>query len=320
MLASAAAASLLCVFTLPAVVYAAPRVNIEAKFTPVTGVISDATLLSSGRVGLCYPDAGFFAEYTLDGRLFQHTVREAGIELPFRPVCCAAGPADDVLIFDEAEGKLFEVEPDGNFNEGVKLAFKVPGSANSIALPTVGDICWQAKVVNNVALPPSKGYLVWAMLPERGELACFNSAGAQISAMAFNSLLPYEDAIYTRAQFAADGSLFVMDYLQGAVIYRRGGESQFRRLRPVPLDKASGAEAAPQLQDFAVDSAGIILAASTDSAKPLLLLTPGKQGYDSRKVDLGLPKGEHRIGVRYGRGKFIVWLRDTPLVCVLRLQ
>jgi hypothetical protein len=167
---------------------------------------------------------------------------------------------------------------------------------------------------------PSKGYLIWALLPERGEFVCFNSAGTQTSRVSFTDELPYPGALYTRAQFGGNDSLFVMDYTQGAILYRKDGDEQFRRLRPIGPEKDSGVDAMPALQDFAVDAGGNILATTYDSAKPLLLLTPGKSGYDSRKIDIGLPKGSHLASVRYGRGQFVVWLRDTAFVSVLRLK
>lgn len=303
---------------------AAVKVNIEARFKPEAGFIADAAMMGSGRVGLAYPDSGHVAEYSLDGRLFKHLVREAGVELPFRPSCCVAGPGDDLLIYDEAEQAVFEVEPDGNFSKGLTLAYD-PGDNKTIALSKVGDLAWQPELRGGKPLPPAKGFLTWAMQPDNGDFCAFDGKGRQVSTMNLSRLLPFENAMYTRAQFSGDKSLFVLDYAQGAILYQRGAGTQFRRIRVIQPPKLSGdaersIEGAPMLQDFAVDGDGNIIAATRDDKRALMLLSPGAKGYDSRRIDLKLPAGANRIGIRYSRGKFIVWLRDDPEVLVLRLQ
>ncbi len=302
---------------------AAVKVNIEARFKPEAGFIADAAIMGNGHIGLAYPDAGHICEYTPDGHLYKHLVREAGVDLPFRPSVCIAGPGDDILVYDESEQAVFEVEPDGNFSKGLTLAYAEAGG-KTVALSKVGDLAWRPEIRNGQPISTSKGYLTWAMLPERGEFAAFNGKGKQVSVMSLSHLLPYEDAMYTRAQWGPDGALFVLDYAQGAVLYQRGGGKDFRRIRVIQPPKATaGGEfsisAAPTLQDFAVDEEGNIVAATTDEKKALMLLTPGNKGYDSRRIDLKLDQ-PGRLAVRYSRGRFIVWQRDAPEVLVLRLQ
>ncbi|MCC7479865.1 hypothetical protein IT575_15605 [bacterium] len=302
---------------------AAMKVNIESRFVAEQGFIADAAVMGNGHIGLAYPDAGHICEYTKDGSLYKHLVREAGVDLPFRPSVLVAGPGDDILVFDEAEQAVFEVEPDGNFSKGLTLAYET-GSGKTVALSKVGDLAWQPELRGGEALPVSKGYLTWAMLPERGEFACFNGKGKQVSVMSLANLLPYESAMYTRAQWGPNKALFVLDYSQGAVLYQRGGSGAFRRIRVLaPPLAPDGAEfkitAAPTLQDFAVDEDGNIIAATTDEKKALMLLTPGAKGYDSRRIDLKL-KDPGRLAVRYSRGRFVVWQRETAEVLLLRLQ
>lgn len=315
-------AALLSALTTHAV-WAAPKVETIARFTAEAGEIADAAWLGNGRIGLLYPELGHIAEYTTEGRLFQHTVREAGIGLPFRPSACIAGPGDELLVFDEAEQKLFEVEPDGNFSKGLTLA--LDGEAGkSIALSRVADIAWQPVLKNGEQLPTTKGFITWAMPAEGGQFCSFGRDGKQSGVLSFEQMLPYANAMYARPQWGADGALFVLDYAQGAVLYKRPSESKFRRIRvgepPQPLDGGASVDAVPALQDFAVGADGRILAATADLKKPLLLLSPGAKGYSSSKVDLKIPAEPARIGVRFSRGKYIVWLRESCEVIVLKVQ
>ena len=49
-------------------------------------------------------------------------------------------------------------------------------------------------------------------------------------------------------------------------------------------------------------------------------LAPGDVGYQSHALRLSLPLDNPRLACRYSGGKFIVWLRDHPLVVVLEVR
>jgi len=278
--------------------------TVVARLTPEAGRIVDAAMISDTHLALLYPDAGQIADYTLDGKLYQHILREGGRELAFRPTACCAREREGLLVFDEAAHKLFTIAGDGNFERGIDLAYPQE-SGGPLALAAVGDI----------ALGPEG--VIDAMLPDRGVLASFDGDGKLTTRLNLLSALPYPQAVYARAQPLADGSLFVLDYNQGAVIYRRGAAGQFRRLT---LEHPAGIDAAPLLQDFAVDEGGNVLLATADPAAPLVLLRPGKKGYTSHHVKIELPRAPQRFSTRYSRGRFILWLRETPSVIVLELR
>ena len=287
--------------------YAAPvmgqSVGILARFTPEAGNITDAVLLENGRIALFYPEAGRIAEYTLEGALHHHILHEGGEHRVFTPVCGLATSGANLLVFDSASLNLFRIELDGNIGKAVKLAY--PAASGAIALSQISGLSLDAK-----------GQL-WAMLTAQGKLACFDREGVFIEELDLNALLPYKPACYTRAAWLPDGTLFLLDYSQGAILYRRPGEQSFRRVR---LDAPEDVDAAPVLQDFAVDDLGNLLAVTTASSQPVMLLTPNTEGYTAHRLNVPLPEGSNRLACRWSNGRFIVWLRDQPLVCVLELS
>ncbi|MBN2083201.1 hypothetical protein JW859_13465 [bacterium] len=282
----------------------AQSLKIVARFAPEDGRIVDAALLDGQHLILLYPDAGRLADYTLDGQLHQHIVREGGAERRFRPLACIARSPRELLVFDEAAHKVFFIGADGNISRGVDLAYPSSGGT-LLALSRVGDLAVGGSDV------------IWAMLPETNTLAGFDLAGNYVTSLALGELLPYAPAIYTRAQLFPDGSLYLLEYHQGAVIYRHGPDGAYRRLR---LNTADGGTVLPELQDFAVDDAGNVLLVTHDEQSPLQLLTPGGAGYAAHPVDLDLPGGNNRLACRWSGGMFILWTRDKPEVIVLQLQ
>ncbi len=281
----------------------AQSAQMVAKLTPEAGRIADAALLGGDHLVLLYPELGHIADYTLDGTLHQHIVREGGVERRFRPTACIANGADSLLVFDEAAHKVFFIGADGNITRGIDLAYPDETGA-LLALSRVGDIAVSGSDV------------LWAMLPERATLAGFDLSGNHVISLDLGELLPYSPATYTRAQLLADGSLYILDYYQGAVLYRRGITGAFRRLR---LEGPDGADAIPAMQDFAVDNAGNVLVATHDADAPLVLLTPGTNGYESHNVELSLPDGVPKLACRCSGGKFIVWARDETEVFIIEI-
>ena len=294
----------LILLALPAGMAAAQSVQVLARFTPEAGRLVDAALISDGHVALCYPDAGRVADYTYDGKLYQHIVREGGEALRFRPTACAARGSAGLLVFDEAEHKLFTIGADGNIESGVDLAYSA-GGGQALALASVGDLSRAADGT------------LFALLPQRNVLAGFDPAGRMTSSIDLGKALPYASAVYSRTQLLPDGSLFVLDFHQGGVVYRRGAEGPYRR---ISLGTPAGLSAAPQVQDFAADDSGNVMLATYNPEAPLMLLTPGAQGYGGHAVDLQLIRAPHRISLRYSRGTFILWIREKPSVILFRLQ
>ena len=295
--------ALCAVCLLAGTVYAqtATPIRVSARFTPETGRISDVAILGDYLI-LAYPDAGRLAQYTLAGELVKHIKREGGAARRFRPTACLSR-GDTLLVFDEAEHKLFTVQADGNFTKGVDLAYPSGEHGALIALSRIGGLT-----------APSQGPL-WVLLPERGVLATFDSAGTYQQAIDLAAQLPYPAAVYSRAVILSDGSLFALDYHQGAVLYRRGNAGAFKRLR---LGSPEGLDAAPVLQDFAVDEYARVLLATHDAQAPLVFLTPAENAYHSHLVELNLP-ADARLACRASQGKVVVWQRDQPLVVVLEL-
>lgn len=286
---------------MPAPALSEQRVRIVARITPQSGRIMDAALLSE-HLMLLYPDSGQIADYTLDGKLNQHIIREGGMNSRFKPTSCSTA-SGELLVFDEADHKVFFISPDGNISQGIDLAF--PSDDGLLALSRIGDLAYGANK------------MIYALLPERGVIALFDRKGNHQESLDLAALLPYSNGLYSRLGVLADGSLFVMDYSQGAVLYRRGAAQGFRRLR---LSDTAEAQVAPTLQDFAVDEAGNVLIATTDTTNPLLLLDNSEDGYHSHALDLKLPAGSQRLACRYSGGKYIVWSRDRPYVIVLQVH
>lgn len=282
----------------------AQTVQVLERFIPEAGRIVDAAMIADGHVALCYPDAGHIADYTFDGTLYQHIAREGGQKLRFQPTACAARGSAGLLVFDEAEHKLFTMAPDGNIETGVDLAYSAE-AGSSLALARVSDLTRGADGT------------LFALLPQRNVLAGFDPEGRMLSRLDLAQALPFKHAIYSRAQVLSDGSLFVLDYHQGGVVYRHGTQGQYRRLS---LGTPAGLGAAPQVQDFAADDVGNVMLATYNPEAPLMLLTPGAQGYDGHAVDLQLMRAPHRISIRFSRGTFILWIREKPSVVLFRLQ
>lgn len=295
-----------CVLMLQALAVApagAQTLRIVTRFAPEDGRIVDAALLAGEHLMLLYPDAGRIADYTLAGELQQHIVREGGEERRFRPSACIARRTDELLVFDEAAHKVFFIGVDGNISKGIDLAYPVAGGS-LLALSRVGDLALGASDV------------IWATLPEYGVLAGFDFAGNHAFNIDLAALLPYDPAVYTRAQVLPDGSIYILEYHQGAVLYRLGTQGPYRRLR---LEAHQEQYVAPALQDFAVDNSGNVLLVTHSDETPLQLLTPGESGYQAHPVSLSLPSGQKRLACRWSGGMFILWTRDEPELIVLKL-
>jgi hypothetical protein len=281
----------------------AQTLRIVSRFTPEAGRIVDAAVLPGEHLLLLYPDSGRIADYNFAGELNQHIIREGGEERRFRPLACAATDDDILLVFDEAAHKVFFTGADGNIFKGIDLAYPA-GGGSLVALSRVGD------------LAAGRGNVIWATLPERGMLAAFDYDGNFVMNIELAAMLPYQPAVYTRGQVLPDGSIYVLEYHQGAVLYRRGIEGAYHRLR---LGTPEGAVEVPALQDFAVDDQGNVLLVTHSDAQPLQLLTAGDTGYQAHPVNLDLPSGQRRLACRWSGGMFILWTRDNPEVTVLKL-
>jgi hypothetical protein len=306
----------------------AAQLSVVQTVKAAPGLISDAALQSDGVLYLCYPEAGRIAQYGPDGKLLQDIIREAGIAKRFRPTTCvltsgAKLPSGNAVanalhqargqtpssggqalqVFDEAEHQVWLIGSDGNTASGIDLAYPSPGGA--LALSRIGQL-----------LRGTDG-LLWALLPDRGALCSFDGKGNLQQQLDLNKLLPYPAAAYSRAQFLDDGSLYVLDYNQGAVLYRRGTDAAFRRLA---VDKTAGLDGAPAVQDFAADEQGNVLLLTAADSQPALLLTPSAKGYVTHALRLPLGRGPQRLGCRYQSGRFIIWNRDSGVVLLCELQ
>jgi hypothetical protein len=307
-------ALLLCLALLPlgpSAAAAASRLRVIRSIKAQPGLISDAALQANGVLYLCYPEAGHIAQYGTDGRLLQEIIREAGRSKPFRPTTAvvtaspkaSGGSSEALQVFDEAAHQVWLIGSDGNTASGIDLAYPSPGGA--LALSRIGQL-----LVGN-------DRLLWALLPDRARLCSFDRKGKLQQQLDLTELLPYPNAAYGRAQFLGDGSLFVLDYNQGAVLYRRGSSGTFRRLA---VDKQPGLEGAPTAQDFAVDEQGTVLLLTTADTQPAILLTPSDKGYVSHNLRLNLPAGPQRLGCRYAAGQFIIWNRDSGVVLLCEAE
>lgn len=282
----------------------AAEARIVARFVPEAGAISDAAILGTNHIALLYPEEGRIADYSLEGRLMQHIIREGGAELTFQPTACTEGPDRSIWVFDEASRRVFQIAPDGNFTRSINLAYEY-ADGSVLALSRVGD------------LDVGKDKLLWVLLPDRGTLTAFDGDGKMVDQVYLQKLLPWPDAIYARTANLDDGSMFVLDYHQGAVLYRHGNESDFHRLI---LNRPEGVDSLPGVQDFAVDENGNVMLATYDGNGELYFLEPRGEDYASRRISLELPPGPHRLACRYSDGRFIVWLRDSQLVFVLEVR
>src|SRR5690606_26405754 len=70
----------------------AAEARIVARFVPEAGQIADAAILGTDHIALLYPQDGRIADYSMEGRLMQHIIREGGAELEFLPTACTEGP------------------------------------------------------------------------------------------------------------------------------------------------------------------------------------------------------------------------------------
>jgi hypothetical protein len=300
--------ALALILTLITPANAAGGLRTVARFAPAKGLISDAALLPNDHVILAYPEGSHLADYSPEGKLTRHVIRENGLGVPFSPTMAIAGIKDGLFVFDEAEHHVFRVQDDGNFSKGIDLA----------VMETGGPIA--AARIGSLALA-SDGSL-WAMLSDGQLLAHFDAKGKQLGALDLPQLLG-SGGIYARAQVTSDGTLYVLDIAQGAIYARPPAAEgvptapKFRRIRV--SDDMHGFESIPSLQDFAVLDDGTILAATTDAQRPLMLLSPGANGRTTRPVPLQLGEA-FRLSVRASRGRFIVWASDSPVVFVLSPQ
>ncbi|MEZ5339607.1 MAG: hypothetical protein R3F46_15255 [bacterium] len=282
----------------------AAEARIVARFVPEAGQIADAAILGRDHIALLYPADGRIADYSMEGRLMQHIIREGGAELQFQPTACTEGPDKSIWVFDEAAHRVFQIAPDGNFTRSINLAYEY-ADGSVLALSRVGDI------------DVGKDGLLWVLLPDRGTITAFDREGSMRDQVYLQKLLPWPDAVYARTANLEDGSMFVLDYHQGAVLYRRGQETDFHRLI---LSRPAGVDSVPGVQDFAVDENGNVMLATYGNGGELYFLEPRGNDYASRRVELRLPEGEHRLACRYSNGRFIVWLRDSQLVYVLEVS
>lgn len=282
----------------------AAEARIVARFIPEEGQIADAAILGEDHLALLYPREGRIADYSMEGRLMQHIIREGGAELQFMPTACTEGPDRSIWVFDEAAHRVFQIAPDGNFTRSINLAYEF-ADGRVLALSRVGD------------LDIGKDNLLWVLLPDRGTITAFDKDGGMVDQVYLQKLLPWPDAVYARTANLDDGSMFVLDYHQGAVLYRHGHERDFHRLI---LSRPDGVDSVPGVQDFAVDEDGNVMIATYANGGEIYFLEPRGENYASRRVELQLPEGEHRLACRYSNGRFIVWLRDGQLVYVLEVR
>jgi hypothetical protein len=304
-LARVAVLSIALATLLPRQALSAPQLTILGRFTREAGLVADGTVFGDGKVALAYPELGRIALYEPDGTLDRHIMREGGQKLRFEPTTMLAAKADTVLVFDEADHKLFTIFEDGNVSKGVDLAYTAVDGDPPLALSRIGDLC-------------SDGAdRIWVNLPDRGVLARFSPDGKVEERRLLATELPYSGgAVFTRPQFTAGGSFFLLDYHEGVLLYRFGGAS-FKRIRAPNLTQAVGR---PTIQDFAVDDSGNVLMATAEGGGTLVYLARGTGGYTAHPIRINLPAGPHRIALRQAHGKFLVWLRDDPSVFVLQLR
>jgi hypothetical protein len=275
-----------------------------AQFTAVrtltcpAGRVADAAADAEGRVYLCYPDAGYVAQFDRAGKLLQNIRREAGVNRPFKPTSISVGRDGMLQVFDEVSRELLVIGNDGNQLRSFPLAY--PDGAQPVALSRIGHI----------ALDEAEG--VWALLPDRAVLASFDDKGAYVRKLSLDALAQYAAATFSRCQWEG-GKLFLLDFNQGAVLY---GQPEPGKLRRLLLSKPKDIDAAPQAQDFAVDGAGRVLLLTTNRDDPALLLSPGASGYASSFVDLPAGLVGKRLGCRAAPGGYIVWNREGGIVCL----
>jgi hypothetical protein len=296
---------------LSTVALAASDLRVEARFAPAKGLISDAALLGNGDVLLAYPQDSYLADYSPDGKLVRHVIRENGLQVRFHPtMLCAlrkkntdkdSEKSAGVIVFDEAERHVFRVALDGNFSKGIDLGVIEAADDPPISAARIG------------ALSIAGDGSLWAMLAGKDWLTHFDERGKQLGHVDLADELGSR-GVYARAQVLADGTLYLLDYSQGAIMYRPPGQPKFRRVKV--SDPHGAFETQPAVQDFAALDDGTLLVATTDDRRPLLLLSPAANGRTSRPIALQLGDAR-RLSVRASRGKFIVWASDSPVVFVL---
>jgi hypothetical protein len=201
---------------------------------------------------------------------------------------------DGLLVFDEVSREVLLIGEDGNQWRSFPLAY--PAAESSVALSRIGQ------------LGLAEGGGVWALRSDKAELAAFTRDGILKRSIDLASRLPYPAAAYTKFQWDGD-QLFLLEYSQGAILY---GDKEAQRFKRLSLAGSSGLSA-PEVQDFAIDSAGNLLLLTADSRA--VLVTRGNSGQrESIELDLPGSLAGKRLGCRPGGSGFVVWARDGGIV------
>ena len=283
---------------------AAVEISIIARFAPEAGNIADVAVMANNHLALLYPAEGRIADYSMNGLLNQHIIREGGVEARFKPVACSSGPNDMLYVYDEASSSVYTIGSDGNIHKGVNLVYPL-AEGGATVLSRIGDL-WVDATGS-----------IWSLLPDRGVLAAFGADGNFVSQLNLLTKVGDPLATFSRAQFAADGSLFVLDYHQGAVFRIHPAADEINR---IVLSNPQEVDALPQVQDFAVDPGVNVLMATYDSDRPLVLLVPDGDKFRLHPISLDLPPDAGRLACKYSGGKYIIWSRESPFLVVLQLR
>jgi len=290
-----------------ALAWAIPAAAVEAvvvaRFTPAETAIADACLMPNNHIALVLTDQGMIADYLPDGTLFQHIVREGGAAQNFRPTACSLGWDGQIYVFDEATHNVFTILPDGNIEGSFKLRLTLSPS-ESTAVSAVGDMhC-------------SPEHVVWTLLTDKSLMAGFNANGDMVRRIDLERSLPYSNAAFSESAITSDGTIYILDYHQGAILRKSPDKPVYQRIVPFTM---AGLDSAPLVQDFAVDDDHNMLIVSNRAEQQLEILTPSAGGYASHALSLDFPQ-DSRISCTYSAGKFILWSRDEPFVAVLELR
>lgn len=276
---------------------------VVARFSPAETGITDACLMSNNHIALVLTEQGMIADYLPDGTLYQHIVREGGAGQSFRPTAASLGWDGQLYVFDEATHNVFTILPDGNIEGSFKLKLTL-SPAESTAVSAVGDMhCTSEQVI-------------LALLTDRSLVAGFNPAGEMVRRIDLKQSLPYSNSAYSKAAVTNDGTIYVLDYHQGAILRKLQGSRAYQRIVPFATP---GIDSAPLVQDFAADDSHNLLVVSNEAASRLVILSPEAAGYRASEFALDLPQAG-RISCSYSAGKFIVWSREESFVAVLELR
>lgn len=282
---------------------AAVEAVVVAQFSPAETDIADACLLPNNHIALVLAGQGMIADYLPDGTLFQHIVREGGAAQNFRPTACSLGWDGQLYVFDEATHNVFTILPDGNIEGSFKLKLTLSPS-ESTAVSAVGD------------LHCSPQHIVWALLTDKSLMAGFNEDGEMVQRIDLEKSLPYSNAAFSESAVTADGTIYVLDYHQGAILRKAPDNRVYQRIAPFAV---KGLDSAPLVQDFAVDDNHNMIVVSNTAQQQLTILTPSGNGYAAHMLSLDFPQ-DSRISCTYSAGKFILWTRDEPFVAVMELR